>query len=471
VNTVERALPRRIGRYELHDAIGRGGMASVHLGRLTGPVGFARTVAIKCLYPQYANDQFFVSMFIDEARLASRLRHPNLVPILDVLAEGGELFLVMDYVRGVSLAELLKTCRAQKQEVPVGVAVSLMVGVLSGLHAAHEATGDRGEPLGIVHRDVSPQNIMVAVDGVARVLDFGIALASSRVQSTEVGQIKGKVAYMSPEQVRGESVNRQSDVFAASAVLWETLVGEPLFLQADRPAMVSALLHGTLARPSERRAEIAPELDAVVMSGLARELADRPVTCLALVEALERCGPMATAREVGEWLRAVAGDMLERDAAAIAQVENVSVVTAPAVAQAPPEAVPEPPASAAGARPFTHRQPLERRWAVLSAIAGGVVLVAVLLVLVGARLLWKRAPVEAAAAPVPSVTAQPVALISEPPSSASSAPESAAAPKPKAPAPRAGGHARRAPTPHASTAPCRIVNPDGTFGFRPECLK
>src|SRR5882724_2691094 len=153
-----------IGRYALYDEIAAGGMAKVHLGRLLGPVGFARTVAIKRLHQQYARDPEFVSMFLDEARLAGRIRHAHVVSTFDVVALSGELFLVMDYVHGVSLSKLVRTVIAQKKRIPVDVLASIMVGALQGLHAAHEARSERGEPLGIVHRDVSPQNIMVGSD-------------------------------------------------------------------------------------------------------------------------------------------------------------------------------------------------------------------------------------------------------------------------------------------------------------------
>src|SRR5262245_51026591 len=169
-----------IGRYALHGELASGGMATVHLGRLLGPVGFSRTVAIKRLHAQYAQDPEFVSMFLDEARLAARIRHPNVVPTLDVVATSGELFLVMEYVPGESLSRLARAARDRMERMPPRIVSAIMSGVLHGLHAAHEAKSERGEPLGIVHRDVSPQNVLVGTDGVARVLDFGVAKAAGR---------------------------------------------------------------------------------------------------------------------------------------------------------------------------------------------------------------------------------------------------------------------------------------------------
>lgn len=163
-------------------------MATVHIGRLKGPVGFARTVAIKRLHSQFAKDHDFVAMFVDEARLAARIRHPNVVPIIDVVADNGELLLVMDYVEGEALHYLLAAQRARDELVPPEIGIKIMIEVLAGLHAAHEATTERGRPLGIVHRDVSPQNIIVGVDGVSHLIDFGVAKAAGRIQSTGRGR-------------------------------------------------------------------------------------------------------------------------------------------------------------------------------------------------------------------------------------------------------------------------------------------
>jgi serine/threonine protein kinase len=210
------AAPRSIGRYVLYGEIASGGMATVHFGRLSGPAGFSRTVAIKRLHPQYAKDPEFVSMFLDEARLAARIRHPNVVTTLDVVTTGAEIFLVMEYVQGESLSRLLRAVRPMMTPADTRIVATIVSGVLHGLHAAHEARDEQGQPLRIVHRDVSPQNVLVGTDGVPRVLDFGVAKAAGRVQTTREGQLKGKLAYMAPEQVRGE-VTRVTDVYSASS--------------------------------------------------------------------------------------------------------------------------------------------------------------------------------------------------------------------------------------------------------------
>src|SRR5258708_3975182 len=199
-------------------------MATVHFGTLLGPVGFSRTVAIKRLHEQFAKDPEFVSMFLDEARVAARIRHPNVVQTLDVVATEGQIFLVMEYVQGESLSHLVRATRKRGKKIPPKIVATVLAGALHGLQAAHDAKDEHGAPLGIVHRDVSPHNVLVGVDGVSRVLDFGVAKAAGRLQSTRQGQLKGKVAYMAPEQVRGAAVDRQTDVYSAAVVLWETLL-------------------------------------------------------------------------------------------------------------------------------------------------------------------------------------------------------------------------------------------------------
>src|SRR5690606_10311753 len=187
------------------------------------------TVAIKRLYPQMANDPQFVAMFFDEARLASRVQHPNVVRTLDVFAEAGELCLVMEYVEGESTSRLFRMARDAQRPIPIPIVVAIITGVLHGLHAAHQATDEHGELLRLVHRDVSPHNIIVGTDGVARVIDFGVAKASGRSTVSTSGQLKGKIAYMAPEQVKGRGVTHLTDVYGASVCLWELLTGERLF--------------------------------------------------------------------------------------------------------------------------------------------------------------------------------------------------------------------------------------------------
>ena len=315
---------RVVGRYALYEEIASGGMASVHFGRLLGPVGFVRTVAIKRLHPHYAKDPEFVAMFLDEARLAARIRHPNVVPTLDVVAEAGELFLVMDYVEGESLARLSRAMKARGERVPHDIVLAIVCGVLHGLHAAHEARDESGAPLDIVHRDVSPQNVLVGVDGVARVLDFGIAKAAGRAQTTRDGQIKGKVSYMPPEQIQG-AVTRRTDVYAVAVVLWETLVGRRLF-EGDSPVeTLSAVINAAVPKPSALDARVPTSIDEVVLRGLSRDPRNRFPTARDMAHALEACLRPASMGEVAEWVREVAKESLRHRADVVANIESESV--------------------------------------------------------------------------------------------------------------------------------------------------
>jgi serine/threonine protein kinase len=239
------------GRYALCGEIASGGMATVHLARQVGAAGFARIVAIKRLHARYARDPEFVAMFLDEARIVARIRHPNVVQTIDVVAEDGELFLVMEYIHGESLLRLTQMSNRAGRGLPVPVAAAIMVGALHGLQEAHDARGETGEPLGIVHRDVSPHNILVGTDGAARVLDFGVAKASQRIQTTLEGQLKGKLSYMAPEQITSRPMDRRTDVYAASVVMWEALTGTKLFQGDSEGAVLNQILLETPRSPGK----------------------------------------------------------------------------------------------------------------------------------------------------------------------------------------------------------------------------
>jgi eukaryotic-like serine/threonine-protein kinase len=326
---------RKLGRYALHGVIASGGMAVVHFGRLLGPVGFARTVAIKRLHPHLAADPEFATMFLDEARLAARIRHPNVVQTLDVVASEGELFLVMDYVLGESLGHLLRAASGAGRP-PFRILSAIVSDLLHGLHAAHEATNERGEPLGLVHRDVSPQNAMVGVDGVSRVLDFGVAKANGQLRSTQEGRLKGKLSYMSPEQLSGAVVSRRTDIYAASVVLWEAMTGKRLFTAENEGELVARVLEARVDPPSyvmqqalgsgheldpTQRQEL-ESLDAIVLRGLAHDPGRRFQTAREMVVALERVVPPATKSEVGEWVERLASKELAARLLVLSEIER-----------------------------------------------------------------------------------------------------------------------------------------------------
>ena len=317
------SAPRVVGRYAIYGEIASGGMATVHFGRMLGQVGFARIVAIKRLHPQFAKDPEFVAMFIDEAKLAARIQHPNVVSTLDIVRDGDELILVMQYVQGESLSRLLKALRRADKRLPSQVALSVVASALHGLHAAHEARSENGVPLNIVHRDVSPQNIIVGSDGVSRVLDFGVAKAAMRATSTRNGQIKGKVSYMAPEQFRLQDVDRRTDIFAAGVVLWESLTGRRLFDGQDPAQVMTKLLELEIPKPSEVESSVDSDLDAIVLKALERDPQKRYATAREFAIALENAGKLALPREVGEWVEQEAEGALQKRREQIAQIEQM----------------------------------------------------------------------------------------------------------------------------------------------------
>lgn len=315
-------IPRELGRYVLCDQIAAGGMATVHFGRMQGAIGFSRLVAIKRLHPNYAGDPHFVQMFFDEARLAARLDHPNVVSTIDVVADENEVFLVMEHVLGDALESMMP--REGSRRVPPEVASSILCGVLEGLHSAHEARGEMGEPLDIVHRDVSPHNILVGVDGVARVFDFGIAKATINTQETREGVIKGKVTYMAPEQVRGVA-DRRADIYATGVILWELLAGrrrhagernDTLFLKLAKNEL------DPLKPPSSIRLDVPIEIDEIVARATDPDPDRRFSSAREMAVALEAAIPPAPAREVSDWVYEVVGSRIDRIAAVMRRIET-----------------------------------------------------------------------------------------------------------------------------------------------------
>lgn len=279
-------VPQTLGEYSLLTKLASGGMATVYVARKTGIAGFERLVAIKCCHPHLRDDEEFVSMFLDEARLAASIRHPNVVATLDV-SDGEFLYIVMEYIEGSSLGNLVRAASKAETALPPAISVRVMIDTLLGLHAAHELRGADGNLLGLVHRDVSPQNILIGVDGVSRITDFGIAFAASRSTVTQEGRIKGKFSYLSPEQAKSRVVTRRSDVFSAGTVLWEALTGRPLFRRGDEAATIGAVLSGVIPPPSAVRRDLPRCLDAVVMKALQRNPDTRYRSAAEFAEALE----------------------------------------------------------------------------------------------------------------------------------------------------------------------------------------
>ncbi|OJY30223.1 MAG: hypothetical protein BGO98_26145 [Myxococcales bacterium 68-20] len=298
-------------RYTILGTIASGGMASVYLGRMMGSAGFSRPVAIKRLHPQLAAQHDFIAMLVDEARLAAQIRHSNVVDTLDLVVSDGAFSLVLEYVEGESLSALIAEAAKRGEMVPRPIALAILYGVLRGLEAAHEARNEEGQPLGIVHRDISPQNILVGVDGIPRIIDFGVAKAFGRMLATRPGEVRGKFAYMAPEQLLGRPVTRQVDVYATGVLLWELLVGARLFTGDDERVICAAVMRGAIRPPSEANPDVPREIDAVVMQATARELSERYLTARELLGALE---PWETASddEVGAWVRRLSAESLAK---------------------------------------------------------------------------------------------------------------------------------------------------------------
>ncbi len=303
---------KRLDRFELVAELAAGGMATVYLARLGGVGGFQRFVAIKRLHPHLARENEFIEMFLDEARLAARIHHPNVVPILEIGQSDEGYYLVMEYIEGDTLGRLLARSAQSREKIPQAIGVRIVLDALAGLHAAHELKDDEGKPLDLVHRDVSPQNVLVGVDGSSRIADFGVARASSRLSTTRTGQLKGKLAYMAPEQVKeARTVDRRADIFAMGTCLWEVLACKRLFKGDGEADTMNRVLNEPIPQLRSVVPGISAVLDTVVMKALERDRAKRYANAAEFADALERAArvvaTLAAHREVAAYVDAVIG--------------------------------------------------------------------------------------------------------------------------------------------------------------------
>jgi serine/threonine-protein kinase len=315
--------PDRIGDYEVVAKLADGGVGTVYLARRRGPAGFQRLVAIKRLHPQFADAPSFVTMFTDEARLAARIHHANVVSIVELGTDvDGGYFVVMDYVEGSNLGNLQwHAAKAHgDRPIPRAIALRVVLDALSGLHAAHEVEDDDGTIVNLVHRDVSPQNILIGIDGVARLGDFGIARASAlRVFETRGAALKGKLEYMAPEQIESKDVDRTTDLFAMGIVLWELLTGGRLFRAANQVTTIQKVCFDPIPSPRSVTPGVSPELERICARALERARPRRYPTAAAFGEDLEAAARgdagIGTQREVAAFLRETLGPA-RRDAPA-----------------------------------------------------------------------------------------------------------------------------------------------------------
>ncbi|MCB9667475.1 MAG: serine/threonine protein kinase [Myxococcales bacterium] len=273
-----RQLPNRLGRYHILGHLASGGMAEVLLAKLIGPSGFERPVIIKRILPNLATRPEFVTMFLDEARIIAAIRHPNVVQVQELVHDHEELYLVMEYLAGENIAGIITRLRALDDRLDYALCAHIVSEACAGLHATHELTGGDGEPLNIVHRDISPQNIFVTYDGTTKVLDFGIAKAADRFTTTEAGQLKGKFAYMSPEQCKGLEVDRRTDIFALGVVLYELTTGHRLFARPTAMKTLEAICYDIIPAPSTYADDYPAELERICLKALDRDPAKRYAT-------------------------------------------------------------------------------------------------------------------------------------------------------------------------------------------------
>jgi serine/threonine-protein kinase len=307
----------RLGRYQLLQKLASGGMASVYLARAEGAAGFEKVFALKRIHPHLASEKHFVDMFLDEARIASRIDHANVCSVFDFGEADGTYYIAMEFLAGESLSQIAKhmarsseTLRSPRRAWFVA---RIIADVCEGLHAAHELRGRDGELLNVVHRDISPQNLFITYDGVVKVVDFGIASAADRLHHTQGSEVKGKFSYMAPEQARGTKgakLDRRADVFALGIVLWELLVLKRLF-RRDTPAeTLLALMNDPIPAPSTQRAGVPVELDAIVLKALARKPDERYPNARELgrdlARAIGKAGEVIGGVDLAEWLDTLA---------------------------------------------------------------------------------------------------------------------------------------------------------------------
>ena len=299
----------RLGRYELIRRFASGGMAELYVARAAGISGFEKIVALKRILPQYARNEDFVEMFLDEARLTATIQHNNVAQVYDIGQCDDGLFFTMEYVHGADLRAVLHVLSKREARMPLAHALTVGIGAAAGLHAAHERTSSDGRPLGIVHRDITPSNVLVSFDGCVKLIDFGIAKAERRTTETRAGTLKGKIAYMSPEQCAGEKLDRRSDVFSLGIVLFEATTGTRLFAAENEYAALRQIVDRDAPRPSSRCPDYPPALEEIVVRALRRDRDERYPTALALEVDLEEfaraSGLAISTAKLGAWMREV----------------------------------------------------------------------------------------------------------------------------------------------------------------------
>jgi serine/threonine-protein kinase len=398
-------------------------MGPVHLARVDGAAG-SHLVVIKRFHRNLARDGEFVATFVRDARLAAWIRHPNVAATLDVFSLDGEIFIVSEYAHGDSLYKLFRQSVLKRMPLDWRIVTAIMSGALHGLHAGHETRDERGQPLELVHRDVSPHHILVGVDGVPRVLDFGVAQAMRRLHSTGSSTVTSKLPYTAPEQLSGGAVTRQADVYAAAVVIWEALTGYRLFRGDTHAALVTAVLKQPILPPSRLAPDVPPQLDRIVMRGLERDPALRYRTTHEMATELQGHTHAATNGEVGAWVESLIAEELARRAALITQIQRTPPLAPQQRGAPPPRGEPTNAPAAGGssppmalqsetALPVRRTGSLRRRVVILSGAAAMVVAGAVGLLLAARGSASAPSAVLRKAFDTPTVA--PAAFTKEPP--------------------------------------------------------
>jgi eukaryotic-like serine/threonine-protein kinase len=347
------AEQRRFGRYTLLCHLATGGMANLYLSRFTGSEGFEKLVAIKRIHDHLTEQVEFIQMFVDEARLASRISHPNVVQVLELGAVGNTHFIAMEYVDGETLTALVRRC-----QLPLRLCARIIANAAAGLHAAHELRANDGDMLNVVHRDVSPHNILVSYDGDVKVVDFGVARAKSNLHTTNTGTVKGKFAYMAPEQAKLAEVDRRADVFALGIVLYEITTRHRLFRADTEAATIAKVLAAEILPPSRIVNDFPQRLEAIIMRSLQRDPNRRYQSAQEMQEALEsyivESGPPLMQSVLGQLCRNVFADRITQKQELLRACEQVSDIL--------PEAeLPSNPTLTMGGATVSHVRVLQQR--------------------------------------------------------------------------------------------------------------
>jgi serine/threonine protein kinase len=325
----------RLGSYEILRKLTRGGMAEIFLARTSGPSGFEKLVVLKKILSKYAGKQRYVQLFLEEAKLAASLDHPNIAQVYDIGMVDGSYFFAMEYLHGQDVRSILHRAWRIGARFPVEHAVQIARNVASALHFAHEKRRSDGTLLGLVHRDVSPSNVIVTYDGATKLLDFGVAKTAASTVKTRTGALKGKIAYMSPEQARGMPVDRRSDIFSLGIVLWEMVTTQRLYRADNDLATLQLIIHRPPRPPSDLVPDCPPELERIVLRALAQNPADRYPDAEQLVDDLDelarehklRQSPNALAAALGQLFCAEVSAWREAQAAGVPLAEHLAAIS------------------------------------------------------------------------------------------------------------------------------------------------